>query len=318
MARAAAKRRHRRATTTIAAKHKDSGGQRFEDTLFFNRLRKQAKWVFVFLVVVFAVGFVLFGVGSSNLGPRRHLQQHRRRRLRPAVGQQGAEGDAAGPEEPRRLARPRDRLRHEGRDRRRDPSVDRPTRTPPEGRHGFDAARERLPAAVHHPDDRRAPRAGGAQNAQSTNFGPPATSPLGRALGSHARPDRHAAASAAQQRFSDALSPAPATAPSSSTDLPADREAASRPSPRRAPARRRPPRTPATLRRRSRRTSAFLSSAPDDPTRRRRRQQIKALSRSHRRRVRLRGAEIAGETPRRGDERELRHQDGATRRATDT
>lgn len=46
-------------------KHKDSGGQRFEDTLFFNRLRKQAKWVFVFLAVVFGVSFALFGVGSS-------------------------------------------------------------------------------------------------------------------------------------------------------------------------------------------------------------------------------------------------------------
>ncbi len=33
--------------------------------MFFPRLRKQAKWMFVFLALVFAVGFVAFGVGSS-------------------------------------------------------------------------------------------------------------------------------------------------------------------------------------------------------------------------------------------------------------
>ena len=68
MARAAAKRRppaHKHEANKRA--HKDSGGQRFEDTLFFSRIRKQAKWVFVFLTLAFAGGFVLFGVGSSNV-----------------------------------------------------------------------------------------------------------------------------------------------------------------------------------------------------------------------------------------------------------
>jgi tetratricopeptide (TPR) repeat protein len=37
-----------------------------EQTLFFIRLRRQAKWVFVFLAVVFALGFVIFGVGSGG------------------------------------------------------------------------------------------------------------------------------------------------------------------------------------------------------------------------------------------------------------
>src|SRR3954452_666257 len=69
MARGAAKRRQpTHHHDDRRRQHKDSGGQRFEDTLFFNRLRKNAKWVFVFLAVVFAGGFVVFGVGSSNLG----------------------------------------------------------------------------------------------------------------------------------------------------------------------------------------------------------------------------------------------------------
>jgi tetratricopeptide (TPR) repeat protein len=33
--------------------------------MFFPRLRRQAKWMFVFLALVFGVGFVVFGVGSS-------------------------------------------------------------------------------------------------------------------------------------------------------------------------------------------------------------------------------------------------------------
>lgn len=34
--------------------------------MFFPKLRRQAKWVFVFLALVFALGFVVFGVGSGG------------------------------------------------------------------------------------------------------------------------------------------------------------------------------------------------------------------------------------------------------------
>jgi cytochrome c-type biogenesis protein CcmH/NrfG len=40
----------------------------YEQSMFFPRLRRQAKWVFVFLALVFAVGFVAFGVGSGSGG----------------------------------------------------------------------------------------------------------------------------------------------------------------------------------------------------------------------------------------------------------
>ena len=36
--------------------------------MFFPKLRRQAKWVFVFLALTFAIGFVVFGVGSSGGG----------------------------------------------------------------------------------------------------------------------------------------------------------------------------------------------------------------------------------------------------------
>ena len=34
--------------------------------MFFPKLRRQAKWVFIFLALSFAVGFVVFGVGSGG------------------------------------------------------------------------------------------------------------------------------------------------------------------------------------------------------------------------------------------------------------
>ncbi len=40
----------------------------YEDAMFFPRLRRQAKWVFVFLAVVFGLGFVGFGVGAGGVG----------------------------------------------------------------------------------------------------------------------------------------------------------------------------------------------------------------------------------------------------------
>jgi tetratricopeptide (TPR) repeat protein len=39
-----------------------------EDTMFFPRLRKNAKWVFLFLALVFGLGFVGFGVGAGGVG----------------------------------------------------------------------------------------------------------------------------------------------------------------------------------------------------------------------------------------------------------
>ena len=36
--------------------------------MFFTRLRRHAKWMFVFLALVFAIGFVGFGVGASGSG----------------------------------------------------------------------------------------------------------------------------------------------------------------------------------------------------------------------------------------------------------
>jgi tetratricopeptide (TPR) repeat protein len=42
--------------------------QSWEDQLFFARLRRHTKWMFILLALVFGVGFVAFGVGSGSTG----------------------------------------------------------------------------------------------------------------------------------------------------------------------------------------------------------------------------------------------------------
>jgi tetratricopeptide (TPR) repeat protein len=39
-----------------------------EDTMFFPRLRRHAKWMFLFLALAFGLGFVGFGVGAGGIG----------------------------------------------------------------------------------------------------------------------------------------------------------------------------------------------------------------------------------------------------------
>src|SRR5712691_11865882 len=39
-----------------------------EDTMFFPRLRRHAKWMFLLLAIMFGLGFVGFGVGAGGVG----------------------------------------------------------------------------------------------------------------------------------------------------------------------------------------------------------------------------------------------------------
>src|SRR3954453_12336308 len=70
MARGAAQTR-RKAAKAQPGGRKQAAARRpptIEQTMFFPRLRRQAKWVFLLLSFVFAGGFVFFGVGSGSTG----------------------------------------------------------------------------------------------------------------------------------------------------------------------------------------------------------------------------------------------------------
>jgi tetratricopeptide (TPR) repeat protein len=52
----------------VAPQRRASTAPAIEDTMFFPRLRRHAKWMFVLLALVFGLGFVLFGVGAGGVG----------------------------------------------------------------------------------------------------------------------------------------------------------------------------------------------------------------------------------------------------------
>ena len=61
--------RSARPKTEARQRHNAGSGSGIPDTdMFFPRLRRQAKWVFVLLAAAFALGFVGFGVGSGSSG----------------------------------------------------------------------------------------------------------------------------------------------------------------------------------------------------------------------------------------------------------
>jgi tetratricopeptide (TPR) repeat protein len=70
MARGAAQTRRKGAKSQSGTRRQAAARRppTIEQTMFFPRLRRQAKWVFVLLVFVFAGGFVFFGVGSGSTG----------------------------------------------------------------------------------------------------------------------------------------------------------------------------------------------------------------------------------------------------------
>jgi tetratricopeptide (TPR) repeat protein len=81
MARSQAQRRRRRAPS-----HAQKSARSAEDLMFFPKLRRRAKWVFLLLAIAFGIGFVAFGVGTgvggTSIGDV----------LRDIIGQQSAAG----------------------------------------------------------------------------------------------------------------------------------------------------------------------------------------------------------------------------------
>jgi cytochrome c-type biogenesis protein CcmH/NrfG len=60
--------------SSVAATPRKQKPPQWQEELFFQRLRNHAKWMFVLLALVFALGFVFFGVGSGSTGISDALQ----------------------------------------------------------------------------------------------------------------------------------------------------------------------------------------------------------------------------------------------------
>jgi tetratricopeptide (TPR) repeat protein len=68
MARADRRRTKRAKPNVAVATPRRAAGSSIEDTMFFPRLRRHTKWMFVFLALVFGLGFVIFGIGATGTG----------------------------------------------------------------------------------------------------------------------------------------------------------------------------------------------------------------------------------------------------------
>ena len=214
MARAAAKRRQPTHHHHDDRRHKDSGGQRFEDTLFFSRLRKRAKWVFIFLAVVFAGGFVLFGVGSSDVSGLSDIFS--------GIGGGGGSGQpSVSKAEKATQKNPKDAAAWKTLAAAYDTTGDIPsaisawttyTTLRPKDIEGLQSLATDYEQQFSTQTQVAAAAQAEAQNAQATQFGPPPTSPLGRALNSVSDPIAQAASQSANQRFNTALQTRQATA----------------------------------------------------------------------------------------------------------
>lgn len=213
MARAAAKRRQPTHHHRDDRRHKDSGGQRFEDTLFFNRLRKRAKWVFIFLAVVFAGGFVLFGVGSSNVSGLSDIFN--------GIGGGGSGQPSVSKAEKATQKNPKDAAAWKTLAAAYDTTGDIPSAISawttyatlrPKDVDGLQALATDYEQQFSTQTQMAAAAQAEAQNTQGTQFAPPPTSPLGRALNSVSDPIAQAASLGANQRFNTALQTRQATA----------------------------------------------------------------------------------------------------------
>jgi tetratricopeptide (TPR) repeat protein len=68
VARGAAQAQRKQRAQAEAPKRKKNTAPSWEEQLFFSRLRRHAKVIYVLLAVVFAAGFVVLGVGSGSTG----------------------------------------------------------------------------------------------------------------------------------------------------------------------------------------------------------------------------------------------------------
>jgi Tetratricopeptide repeat len=211
MARAAAKRRQP-VKHEPARRHKDSGGQRYEDTLFFNRLRKQAKWVFVFLALVFGLGFVVFGVGSSGVSGLSDIFSG----IRGGGGGTSikkAEGEAKKhPKDPKSWQDLATAYETKSEYTKAITAWTTYLGLRPKSVDGLNSLATDYAQQLSQQTDEARAAAYDAQTAQSTTFGPPSTSPLGRALATVPDPIAAAIAGSANQRYNVALQARQATA----------------------------------------------------------------------------------------------------------
>ena len=158
----------------------------WQEELFFQRLRVHAKWAFVLLAAVFALGFVFFGVGSGSTGISDALQN--------AFSFGGSGGTSISKAEKKTEKHPQDAkawrdlaTAYEQKQRTQDAinALERYTALKPKDEGGLaELAAQYSQLATKYSNDYAAAQAQVAsQQLPSAAFAPPASTPLGKAFG---------------------------------------------------------------------------------------------------------------------------------------
>ena len=150
--------------------------------MFFPRLRRQAKWAFVFLALVFGVGFVVFGVGGEVPGGIADVLQRGAAGDGPSVGE-ARERLADNPNDPQALRDLATALNTDGRPDEAIPPLERYTTLRPKDEAALnELAILYLGRATRLREQVIREQTEGQIILPSSEFLPPPTTPLGQAL----------------------------------------------------------------------------------------------------------------------------------------
>jgi tetratricopeptide (TPR) repeat protein len=212
LARAATKRRRAGATNESPRRRTDHGEASLESTLFFSRLRRQAKWVFVLLALVFGVGFVVFGVGSDIGGGLSDVFSN----IRGSGSSSPSVSDSLErtKENPKNAAAWRDLAEAYELDGQTDEAAQAwitYTKLRPRDVTGWNRLAAVYEGQAQGQTQEAQLVAIEAQTAQAASFLPPPTTPLGRALGERPNPITQAVVQNANQRYNTVIQERQAT-----------------------------------------------------------------------------------------------------------
>jgi tetratricopeptide (TPR) repeat protein len=208
---ARADRRRAARTKPLAASSRYESAYVGTEELFFQRLRRQAKWAFVFLALVFAVGFVVFGVGSDVPGGVADIigQGGAGNSGQPSV-EEAREKLAEDPDNPQALRDLATALQNEGKPEEAIAPLETYTSLRRRDEEGFrELAGLYLTKATRLRNSLQAAQAEAAALNPGDPFRPPQTSPFGQAL--TAGPVVEAASARATSRINELLGELQAT-----------------------------------------------------------------------------------------------------------
>ena len=212
MARGAATKKRRPPETQKAPRsRKEARPKTVEETLFFNRLRGQAKWVFVFLALIFGLGFVIFGVGSDIGGGLSDIfRDGSTGNGTPSINK-ALRQTQDNPKNPQAWA---DLGRAYELDAQEDKAIEawtEYTELRPKQAQGYNALAQLYETKASRQTDDARRAAFEAQAVAATDFTPPSTSPLGRALADQPNRITQSLSALANERYNRALQERAAT-----------------------------------------------------------------------------------------------------------